>query len=482
MKIIRVFTTRIEIEPYYAGENRKLEAICSSKYNPTTHQRDFKAFRIEDNRLIIPRGVSLELLSQSFDAIPTFEAADPYADMPKRYKVLAKPKNDTQIQAISFLLGLKDFQKSRRYSQLALTLDTGLGKTYCAVYAILAFGVRTIIILHRDSIREQWIKTFFDKTDMDLSRVCDITGSQHMQELLKKKERNKYDIYLVLHSTLSAFTREYGSDELGYWFHQMQFGLKVTDEAHLCFKQTVETDFCTNIAKNIYLTATMTRSDPKEAPIFNTVFANTLRFGEDIGTVKNVVYKYVYYNSNPTYMQQAGIRTGYGVSVIRWADYAFRKDPNRTIYGVFFEILKEALTHEGKVLVVVPKIEYCNELAQMIKELYPDMLVGTVHSRNTKDLNERVKRMAQIIVTTIASSGTGTDIKFIRSLIIMEPYSSNVTAKQLTGRLREYEPGEESYAYELVDTGFDAITAMLKRRSATLKQKCKKVSVYKKET
>ena len=71
--------------------------------------------------------------------------------------------------------------------------------------------------------------------------------------------------------------------------------------------------------------------------------------------------------------------------------------------------------------------------------------------------------------------GTGSDIEHIRSLIIMEPYSSEVTAKQLTGRLRPYVQGGDSYAYELVDTGFHSIVSMVNKRITKLKEICKSV-------
>lgn len=479
MKIIRAYSTRIEVEPYELGENIKLERMCSTKYDKVTHTRDPIGFRIEGNKFIGPRGLSLAMLSKLYDAIPTMEEPDEYAPMKKSYGLKVGPRDEDQKRTISFLLGLNEFQNTKRYSQLALTLATGKGKTYCATFAIIALKVRTIVILHRDTIKEQWLKTFEEKTGIDMNRVCVITGTKMMLELMMGKKKDKYDIYLIIHQTLSSYIRQYGAEELRHWFTAMKFGLKVVDEAHLCFRQTIETDLCSNVAKNFYLTATFTRSDYKEVDLYNTVFANTMRFGQELERVKNVVYELVYYNSAPSYAQQGSVRTSYGLSAMRWSDYAFERDKNKTIYQVFFEVLKEAKQHEGKILIVIPKIEYCERMAEFIKEAYPNDIVGTVHSKQGKKRNEEIKETANIIVTTISSMGTGSDILGIRSLIIMEPYSSVVTAQQLTGRLREYAPGEESYAYELVDIGFRSLIGMIEKRYKTLQGICKKIKVRK---
>ena len=145
---------------------------------------------------------------------------------------------------------------------------------------------------------------------------------------------------------------------------------------------------------------------------------------------------------------------------------------------MFFRVLKVALSHEGKIIIVIPKIDYCERIASLIQKEYPHVRVGTMHSKNTKKHNASVKEHAEIIVSTIASLGTGADIEKIRTLIIMEPYSSKVTAKQLSGRLRPYGNNEDSFVYEIVDSGFGSIVSMINRRSGYLKKICKEVKAY----
>ena len=161
------------------------------------------------------------------------------------------------------------------------------------------------------------------------------------------------------------------------------------------------------------------------------------------------------------------------IKLVKQKNYAI-EDTKITIEEIF-EVLKEAKSHKGKVLIVIPKIAYCEKIAEMIRERYEYDIVETIHSKHTKSDDEAAKKYASIIVTTTSSMGTGADISNIRTLIIMGPYSSEVTAKQLTGRLRPYVQGGDSYAYELVDTGFESIMNMVNKRFNKLKQICKTV-------
>ena len=473
MKVLRAFPTRIEIEPYVKGEYPDIEKMCSSDYDPATHKRDPIGFMIVGKKLILPRGISLQFLRQRTGAIPTmYHGVDPKA-MKRKYHMLCPPRDDDQVQVINFLLSKGDFSDKSRYGQRAINVQPGFGKTYCSVFASIVSMRRTIILCHREKIKQQWIKTYKEKTDLPDERLCEITGSAKIIELMKGKA--DYDVFIVLEQTLTSYMKTYGDEALSEFFNHIACGNKFVDEAHLCFKQMLHIDFFSNVEKNYYVTATCSRADPKEVRVYNLAFGNTIKFGSELQKEKNVVYQLIFYNSDPSLAEQAGISTKYGVSTYRFADYAFKRDKYKTIYAIYFEVFKQAITHEGRIIVVVPKIEYCELLANLTRERYPNLKIATVHSRHEKKENQDACDNADVIISTIGSLGTGADISMVRSLIIMEQYSSKLTAKQLTGRLRLIAPGVESYAYELVDMGFEAIFNMVKKRYNTLNAICKKV-------
>lgn len=475
MKALRIYETRIEIYPYKLGDYPDLERVCSTKYDSVRHRREPLGFHYDENTktLIVPRGVNVDWLHQLTGSFPTYYHSETEAMMKYRYKFTAKPRNTSQVMAILFLLSRNTFSRYANYSQLALTVEPGFGKTFCAIAASLERGKRTIIIVHSNQIKEQWLKTLREKTNVKMDRVLELSGSEKMHSLLKKKV--DCDIIITIHDSIEAYISKYGYDGMQKLMGHLECGTKIIDEAHLYFTSTLMIDFCSNISKNYYLTATFTRSNRLETDLFALVFANTAKYGEELGITRNVIYNFVYYNSNPDEKEIARIKTAYGTNNYRFIEYAIDHDPNSTFLGALFYALSLAKEHPGKILVIVPKIEYCELIARTIQIEYPEDKVGTVHSKHSKEDNLKIQEECDIIVSTLGSLGTGADIPGLRNMIIGELYSSEVTAKQLPKRLRPLENGEDSYCYELVDTGFESILTMVRKKTRFIKKIAKKI-------
>lgn len=473
MKNFFVYSTKIEVMPYGEGDSEELEKMCSY-YDPATHSRVPAGYCITDNKIIIPRGVSLNKLESITHNIPTIcRNTDKPAMMKYQYEMKMKPRDEDQEKAIRFLLCEDEFLKYKKYSQFSLNLETGYGKTYCMIYSLLKLKQRCIIILNQTKIKKQWLAEMEEKTDIDMNRVLNINGSSTFDKIMKGD--NDYDIFVVNHQSITAYAAKYGWDYIDALFKKMNVSIKVYDEAHLCFKNILYIDFFTDVPRNYYLTATFDRSDPKEMPLFKRTFANTIRFGGDIHKRKHVIYQLDFYNSNPNGRDRLSIRTQRGVSSYLFADYAFKRDYYYTLEGAIYQVLNKAIQNEGRTAIVVPKIENVLYLEKRIKEKYPNFKVGTIMSKNTDEENEMAKQTCDIIVTTIKSIGVGSDIRKLRNLIIAEPHSSKIISNQLIGRLREYSPTEDTYVFELIDSGFPDIMRMVNRRYPTIKAKCKEI-------
>lgn len=477
MKNFFVYSTRIEVTPYEEGDCEEIERMCSY-YDPALHTRIPIGYCITDDKIIIPRGFSLQKLSKICGTNPTMcMNYDPPAMMKYKYETKFPPRDENQEKAIRFLTCDGEFKKNEKYTQFALNLETGYGKTYCMIHSLLKMQRRCVVILHQKKIKKQWIDELRNKSTVNMDRVCNITGQKELNAIIKGD--NDYDIFFVNHQSITAFANKYGWDKVTELFEKMDVSVKVYDEAHLCFKNILYIDFFTNVPKNYYLTATFDRSDPKEAPLFKRTFANTIRFGEDIHKRKHVNYNIIYFNSNPSTKDQYSIRTARGVSSYLYADYAFKRDIYHSLEGALYQIIDGAIREEGKIAIVVPKIENVNYLKETLQERYNQFRIGTINSKNTEEENEDVKANCDIIVTTIKSIGTGSDIKKLRTLIIAEPHSSKTISNQLIGRLREYSPDKDTFVYELVDSGFQLLLNMVARRYRTMKEKCKSLKQYK---
>lgn len=468
-----VYSTKIEVVPYDEGDIEELERMCSY-YDPQLHARIPAGYCLTDNKIIVPRGLNLVTLQRLTGNIPTLCPNNhKVAHMKYQYEMKKTPRDIYQEKAIRFLLSEGEFSKYKKYSQFGLNLETGYGKTFCMIYSLLKMNQRAIIILHQETIKKQWLEAFENDTDVDMNRVCNITGSKVIKEIMNGD--NDYDIYLTNHSSITSFASKEGWDEVTKLFEMMDVSVKVYDEAHLCFKNILYIDFFTNVERNYYLTATFERSDPKEIALFKRVFANTVRFGEEIHKRKHVIYNFLFYNSNPSGKDQYSIKTPRGVSSYKFADYAFKRDPYHSLEGAIYKTLNECIKIEGKTGIVVPKIENVTFLEEEIQKRYPKFKVGSIFSKNSKEENEIVKKDCDIIISTIKSFGTGSDIKGLRNLIIAEPHSSRTISNQLIGRLREYSPTDDTYVYELVDSGLRLLQGMITRRYPTIKNKCKEI-------
>lgn len=478
MKNIDVYATRIEIYPYLTPD--KFDPIvkkCSTSYDLNTHKRKTIgcAYIAAEKKLITMRGLDMITTANSLDSYPRYLPASRAAKLKYKYKVTSPPRNKNQIRAIRFLTCYGEYSKLTRYSQQSLNTEPSFGKTYCAIASAIERGLRTIIILHSSTVKDQWIETLLQNTTVSEDRILDVQGAEKMKSLMK--EPLDKDFILVLHQTIGSYLNSEGYESTKQWFEHLECGTKIIDEAHLFFANTVQTDFCSNIEKNWYLTGTMTRSDPLEIGLFKRYFSNTPSFGQDLDKTLNVVYQFVEYDSHPDLQHQAYILTTRGPSSSKFIEYAINLDEYQTIFKVLLDTVADAKTHPGRIIIVAPKIDACERIKDLLESEYPDDMIRTMHSKHTNDENLESKKSADIIITTISKSGTGADIKGLRNMIILEPYTSEVTANQLPKRLRPMADGSDSYCYDLVDIGFEPLVNMQQKRKRFLKKCCKEISV-----
>ena len=220
---VNVFNTRIEILPYELGSIPKLEKKWSIWVKPE-YRYDPIACYYADSKLIIPRGMNLPALSSITGVSPSF-VQDEYvpAKMSSNYIMKIKPRDNNQVQAINFLLSINGFEKWARRSQLALNLDTGIGKTYCAIYSIIANKERAIVITHTQDIKGQWYQSFLKYSSIYEDKICDIDSGKILEEIFKGNEEYiSKDVFLVTHSMITDFAGSHGWDYIKAIFSKLR--------------------------------------------------------------------------------------------------------------------------------------------------------------------------------------------------------------------------------------------------------------------
>lgn len=483
-KSIRVYHTHITISPYKLGENERLEHLLSIwidaefRYDPLGYYWDPNEYI-----LYVPRGVSLAILQTEFNSIPMIIKEHTQPKLMKNVRMTVLPRNITQVQSINFLSGKEDFINTLRFSQQALILDTGEGKTFATVNSIVNYKMRACIITHQDTIKQQWINTFINMTNIRDDMLINITGSNQMLDVINGDIEGY--IYFVNHQTINSFSKTYGWSELVVFFEKAGIGIKVFDEAHKNFKNVMRVDFFSNVYKTFYLTANFGRTDTKEEFLYKKVFSTVIKFDGKTNTSeekrKHIIYVPVLYRSNPSTSALLSVMNAYGFSVLNFSKYALYDDPEQTQLNKFRKVFEIANRLEGKILITVPKIDDTEFIAKFIKKEYPDLnkTIGIVNSHHSKEDNAFVKESCDIICSTIKSCGTGVDIKGLRCIINAEPFSSKITANQLAGRLREYAPDKDTYFFDLIDIAFPSCENQYKSKLANLRKKCKEIQVMK---
>ena len=469
MDKIIVRHSSIVVNNYEIGDCEDLEKSLSV-WNDIYYRLEPKGFFYNEERkeLLLPRGLDLGYLERKLKRpIEMQYECDKYAKAV--YKLTTEPRSDIQVKSISYLIGEGEFRYTQKYSQQSLNLDTGDGKTYCLIAALTFLQMKSMIITHIDSIKNQWLNSYLKMTNIDERSICNISGSGVIEKLMKSKNL-PYKIYLVNHATLKQYAKKHGWDSIRELFKKLEIGVKVFDEAHLEFASVIKIDLHTNVKKTFYLTANFERSYYGENKVFSLAFKNIPKYGVETRNEKrkHIVYVSVTYNSKPTMQEQLSVKGYKGFDKNKYIDYQIEK-------GKIFDVIEYVIDYfgkkEGKILLLTSKIDSSIEMSEWLKEKYPDKRVLTYNSKVSDDEKAKVNEV-DIISSTPKSFSTGVDVPGLRVNIMTEPYTSAITANQVAGRLREYGPNEYTFHVELIDTGFKKVVDMQRKRMKVFKEKC----------
>lgn len=458
----------IVVPNYELGDCEKLEGLLSV-WDRATFSFNRIGFYHEDSTLYLPRALDVPYIEKLLNrkAIINYDA-DPREKASIRLKV--EPRNDLQRKSISFLLGLGEFKHTAKRSQLALTLSTGGGKTYCTIAAIASMKTKSIIMTHNDNIKKQWYESFAEYTDIDYAAICNVTGSSVIKSIMKAKKL-PYKVYIVNRATINRYAKKNGWSSIREFFKKIGVGIKVYDEAHIEFRTILNIDYFTNAYKTLYLTANFERSDPGENRVFKLAFKNIVKYGEESVDIltKNIIYMPIFFNSRPDYSDRASLKTPRGLDRNKYADYLLNNDRYLDAIRKIFPTLMN-LFDDGKILFMSTTIDATEGIKRFLEDEF-DISVSLYNSKISEE--EKAKALeSNYISSTPKSLGTGTDVPGLRVVINSEPYRSAVTANQVPGRLRYHGDSKYSFYVELVDKGFPECMRMYKARQKVFEKKC----------
>lgn len=450
MNKIIIYRTHIEINDYELGDCPSIEKTFSI-YDMTYHKRFPKGMIYDKERkvLMLPRGIDIGFIERLLQSEPVVDSSMDIPGEIGQVKLKYKPRDETQQEAIKFMLSMDKYRHNETSTMLSVNLNTGKGKTYCAIATAAFLGLRSIVITDSIGWLEQWKKFFIEYTDIKAEEIYMISGSPSLMKLFNR-DISKYKVILSTHSTIKSIGDAQGWDKIRAFFQHCQIGIKFYDEAHLNFDNMFQIDCYSNTFITYYLTATPGRSDAQENMIFGLYFKNVPKINlfndeEDPHTK----YAAIKFNSDPTPVQAGACKNNYGLNRIAYTDYLVH---NQNFKKLLIIIVSMALKKPGKHLFYIGTNEAILYVRDLIYESFPELIgqVGIYTSIIPPD-KKPMELEKKIILSTTKSAGAAMDIKGLAETVnLAEPFKSRVLAQQTLGRTRS----EDTLYKDIVDTGF----------------------------
>lgn len=483
---IEMQRTRIIFTDYTELEKRKIEDLVATVDKVFFYQDP------DDKMICIPTGM-IDIVKRAFPKIPVKDNSKDYWDyayiQPVEHN--AQPRNQLQIDFIKFVL-----EQANKKNKLAGILSPGTGKTFMACYSAIKVGLRTLIIVPTSGIKAQWGETLTKMFNVDSSRVKMVNSPKDIINV-------KADFVIVSQASLSVLNKTYDLEKI---MKANKFGIKVIDEVQMWFHNIIKVDANCNICHNWYLTGTFGRSGEEENALYQNMFGDLAMFrekekkptlfnrkpGNVYGMKPHMHVRMMWtesglspeeiraVSSSIRYSERAGKWIRYGISIPAYTELVIPKDGTMTKFLSnvlkIVDMANKEVTY-GKMLILSPTVASVLVIESYVKKMYPDKKIGTIHSRNSKSENDKVKAECEILISTVKSCGTGFDVKGLSKLVVSEQFKSWILTDQVSGRLRRRDDGKDTYMWDIVDSQVPQLRAWANARADILKKKSKTFKV-----
>ena len=483
MKIIKE-RSRLIVTEYTEQEKHEIEKIVSTMDNIFLYTDDDK------NIVYLPTGLQ-HIVDDKFKVKIEDKSKSywEYNTLTKPEKNGFTPRDQMQIDIIKFTI-----EHAKNGKNIGIIAPPGGGKTAMTCSCAIEVGLKTLIIVPTTNVRGQWKDTLIKMFGISESNITEVDSPDKFINV-------KTDFCIILQASLSAINKKYDLEKV---MKANKFGTKIIDEAHMYFNNTIKIDGSSNIKNNWYLTATFGRSAEEENKLYHQMFSDIelFRVNDKKPTIFNRkpgnVYGqkphmncFMYWaSSGLTDEEIKSVSTAvrynerdhkwmrYGVSIPKYIELVIPSDQKTLFIRKILQIVHTASKIPyGRMLLLTPTIDSVETLCKYIKEMFPKYFVGTIHSHNTKEVNDGVKDKADIIISTVKSSGTGFDVKDLSVLVCVEQFKSPILAEQVSGRLRRRPDGRDTYMYDIVDASVPQLCNWGSSRAELLKRKSKKFTV-----
>jgi superfamily II DNA or RNA helicase len=359
-----------------------------------------------------------------------------------------------------------------RHENGVLSAPTGFGKTVIGAYLIGKLKMRTLVIVPKTSLIDQWKERLTQFLDIEDDRPPLLTKSGKPSKRTrpvigqigggKNKPSGIVDI-----ATFQSLTTK---DDLGIPRAKpivAEYDLVICDECHYGAAPNLELVMKSANARRVYgLSATPERSDKLEGIIFMQCGPIRHRVDPKEQAVEQGFRRIL--QPRFTRVRLADLEEGssYNQVVDRLCGHDARN-------ALIVEDASNAVSLGHTPLVITKRKEHAADLARRLRDASVEthLLTGEGTTREKRERIERVRKATDgrfAIVATGSYIGEGFDLPQLDTLLLASPYSWEGVITQYSGRLhREREGKDEVVVYDYVDTSVPMLERMYKKRLKT---------------
>ena len=315
------------------------------------------------------------------------------------------------------------------------SLYTGWGKTFAALYIIYKLGVKSIIIVNKESLLQQWDK----QIRLFLGVVPSIIQGKNIDT----------DSTVSIGMIQSISTKDYPKDTFS------SYGLCIYDEVHHnCSKVFSNVFYKVGTKYNLGLTATISRADKLEYVIewfIGKIVVNIKQI-----TILPTAKLYNYYPDEPV----SGIYASNGKINIPGTLSSVLRDSKRDSFIV--STIKELYKSNRNILVLSDRREHCESLNWSLREYSVGLYLGGMKNELLEETNTK-----RIIIATYQMASEGYDNPKLDTLVLASPKKQ---IEQATGRILRQENENQPLIIDIIDS-FQIFTFWARGRQRFYKQK-----------
>ncbi len=379
--------------------------------------------------------------------------------------------NDRRVSGtglnVRFLGVLKEEQQPALDSLLEsntgiLRAATSFGKTVVASALIAERKERTLILVPKQNLLEQW------RASLDRFLVIENEPVKREGKRLNKKgigvlggSKDSISGYVdvatfqTVSSRMPEFIREYG--------------MVIVDECHYVAADSLMKVMQNVRPKYVYgLSATVSRDDGLENLVYAQCGKVVFEYSADkLALKRGIVQMVVPRFTNTVISNIHGRRYDHSEVLKEIAESHIRN--NLIVDDV------ENLVEKGrKVIVLTGRTEHARVLFEMLmgKGVRTVIMVGTLSREGKRKALDIVSHEDfDVIVATGKYMGEGTDIPCLDSLVLASPVAWDGVVSQYAGRIaREYSTKRQTFIYDYVDIGVPQLSRMYTKRLATYRK------------